>query len=154
MGYVRRHAIAIICAGVAVAAARASAPGLVIELSDNVGEFRLVNRGAAIRLESSVKIQREVGGAWQDVPVTNLDLTPACTRNPVPDCVSLAAGANLQPVPWSGNYCSSQCMANCNLDGPVPPGVYHYVVTSCDRKQRFLSAPFEKKAAAKNASGG
>jgi hypothetical protein len=153
MGHLRRHAIGVIvCAGVALAAARASGPGLVIELSDNVGEFRLVNHGAAIRLEASVKVQQKIGAAWQDAPVTNLYLTPACTSDPVPDCVSLAAGTSLQPVPWSGNYCSSQCMANCNLDGPVPPGIYRYVVTSCDRKQRFLSSPFEKKPAAKNAS--
>jgi hypothetical protein len=153
MGYLRRHTIgAAVCVGVALATARASGPGVEIELSGKFGEFQLINRGPAIQLNSTVKVQQKISGAWQDAPVTNLYLTPWCRPEPMPDCISLARGASLQPIPWSGNYCSSQCMANCNLDGPVPPGIYRYVVASCDRKREFFSAAFEKKHSAKNAS--
>jgi hypothetical protein len=147
MGYLQCKTIgALICVGVALATAAASAPGVEIELSGKFGEFRLVNRGAAIQLNSAVNVQQQVNGKWEDLPVTNLYLIPSCTRSPVPECVLLAAKSSLQPVPWSGNYCSSQCMANCNLDGPVSPGVYRYVVTSCDHERQIFSVAFEKKA--------
>jgi hypothetical protein len=131
-------------AGVLLAAAATSGGGVAIELPGKFGEFRLVNRGPAIELSRVVKVQQRVGGEWRDTPVTNLYLTPSCASH-VPECVSLGAKASLQPVPWSGNYCSSQCPANCNLDGPVPPGIYRYVATSCDRKHRMVSGAFEKK---------
>jgi len=147
MGRLRCHTLgATVCAGVVLAAAAASGPEMQIELTGKFGEFRLVNRGAALQLSSAVTVEQKVNGEWKDAPVTNFYLIPSCTQGPVPDCVSLAAKASLRPVPWRGNYCSSQCPANCNLDGPVPPGTYRYVVTSCDHKQRFVSAAFERKS--------
>jgi hypothetical protein len=147
MGQLRRHTIAAAaCAAVILVASAASAQTVDIELPGKFGEFRVVNRGTAIRLNSAVKVQRKVGSGWEDAEVSNLYLIPACQANAVPGCVSLAAKASLQPVAWRGNYCSAQCMSNCNLDGPVPPGTYRYVVTSCDHKHQFVSAAFEKKA--------
>jgi len=147
MGQLRCHTIgAAICAGMVLATAAASGPQVEIQLPGKFGEFRVVNRGAMIQLNSTVKVQHETGGDWQDSPVTDLYLTASCAHGAVPDCVSLSAKARLQPVPWSGNYCSSQCNLNCNLDGPAPPGIYRYVVTSCDHKHQFFSAAFPKKA--------
>jgi hypothetical protein len=128
----------------ALLAAAASGGGVDIELPGKFGEFRVVNRGAAIRLSAAVKVQQKTGGEWRDTPVTNLHLRDSCAK-PAPECVSLGAEGRLQPVPWSGNYCSAQCPANCNLDGPAPPGIYRYVVSSCDHKRRFVSAAFEKR---------
>ncbi len=149
MGKLRHHAIAVLaCAAVALSTVAAAGQVVEIEVSKTFGEIQLVNRGAAIQLSSEVKVEQMVDGKWQQTPVANLYLISSCTQSPAPACVLLAANASLRPVPWRGNYCSSQCMANCNLDGPVPPGTYRYVVTSCDRKRRFYSAAFEKKAQA------
>ena len=143
MERLRRHEIA---ASLCLAAIFAAPPAQVnIELPGAFGEFRLVNRGPAVRLNSVVKVQRKVDGAWQDAPVANLYLIQSCAPAAPPECVELAAGARLKPVPWTGNSCSSQCVQNCNLDGALPAGAYRFLVTTCDRKRRFVSPQFEKK---------
>ncbi|MBZ5625008.1 MAG: hypothetical protein LAQ69_40845 [Acidobacteriia bacterium] len=147
MGQFRRYALT--CAawvGGWLAAGAVPAPDLTIELPGKFGEFRLINHGAPVQLDSTVQVQQRIDGKWQETHVANLYLMISCQAAQPPRCVSLASGANLQPVAWSGNYCSSQCPTNCNLDGPVPPGIYRFVVTSCGRRYKFFSAPFEKKA--------
>jgi len=146
MDRLQRAAIgAAVCAGVILALAAATRPEIEIQLGGKFGEFRVINHGKSIQLNSAVKVQQKVGGEWQDTPVSNFYLIPSCGKGPVPDCVSLLSGATLQPVPWRGNYCFAQCIVPCNLDGPVPSGTYRYVLTSCDRKRKFVSASFERK---------
>jgi hypothetical protein len=149
MEQLRRYAlIAAACAGAAflMPAAQPAGDGAVeVQLLGNFGAFQVVNHGAAIQLGSLVKVEAKVHGEWKDSLVANLYLIPKCASGAAPKCLSLAAGQTLQPVPWRGNYCYSQCPEPCDLDGPVPPGSYRFVVSTCDRKRQFVSAPFEKK---------
>jgi hypothetical protein len=147
MGQFRRCPIALVVVAVACLPTVAGpVPKVTIGLPGKFGEFRLTNRGEPVQFDSSVKVQQQIDGEWRDTHVANLYLISSCKAGQPPRCVSLASGAVFQPAAWSGNYCSAQCTANCNLDGPVPPGVYRYVATSCDGMHRFFSAPFEKKA--------
>jgi hypothetical protein len=145
MGQFRRQALGTLAAlGVALAAAAAE-PTLVVELTGQAGAFRVVNQGAPLQLSTTVKVQHQIDGTWRDAPVTNLRLTAACTSDPGPQCLSLATGGTLEPVPWTGNYCTSQCTATCNLDGQAPAGTYRYVIVTCGHRLQFFSEPFEKE---------
>jgi hypothetical protein len=128
-----------------VAAQPAREPAVEVLLPGPFGAFQVVNHDVSIRLGTAVKVEQQVRGEWGDAAVTNLFLIHECTSAPVPKCVSLPARSTLQPVSWRGNYCYSQCPASCNLDGPVPPGVYRFVVSTCDRKRQFVSPAFERK---------
>ena len=143
MARFRRYALTA-AAGIVTLFAAAPLPRVEIQPGGKFGEFRVVNHGAAIRLRSAVEVQRREKDKWVDAHVANLHLTASCAGT-VPDCVTLAAGATLQPVPWTGSFCASQCTVNCNLDGTAPSGTYRFAVTSCDRKFRFYSDSFEKK---------
>ena len=144
MDQLRRYAIiAAACSATMLAAS--AVPQIEIQLPGKFGEFRVINRGETIQLNSTVKVQQKTPGGWQDAPVTNLRLRASCEAGAATECMTLAAGASLQPPSWTGSYCSSQCLSNCNLDGPAPPGTYRYVISSCDGEHKFVSPPFEKK---------
>jgi len=116
-----------------------------VNLAEQFGSFRLVNSGPSISLNSAVEVERQENGDWQNARVSNLLLIRSCQEKASQKCIQLAARATLQPPPWRGNYCSSQCPVPCDLDGPLPPGTYRFVITSCDGKHRFHSASFQKK---------
>jgi len=149
MGQLRCHTIgAAICAGMVLATAAASGPQVEIQLPGKFGEFRVVNRGAMIQLNSTVKVQHETGGDWQDSPVTDLYLTASCAHGAVPDCVSHCRPKPVcSPSHGAVTTVPSQCNLNCNLDGPAPPGIYRYVVTSCDHKHQFFFGRLPKEGA-------
>jgi len=133
-------------AGLLIASAQAAGkPALEVLLPGPFGALQVVNHGESIRLSTVVRVEQQVGADWKDTSVTNLFLIHECTTAPAPKCVSLSAGATLEPVSWRGNYCYAQCPVPCDLDGPVPPGVYRFVVSSCDHKHKFVSPMFEKK---------
>lgn len=144
MEQLRRYAI-IAAACSATMFATSAFSQIEIQLPGKFGEFRVINRGEAIQLNSNVKVQQKTTGGWQDAPVSNLRLGVTCEVGTATECTTLVAGASLQPPSWTGSYCSSQCLSNCNLDGPAPPGTYRYVISSCDGKRRFVSPAFEKK---------
>jgi hypothetical protein len=148
MDYFRRYALiaAVAGAGLLFAAPQpANGPAIEVLAPGPFGALQLVNHGQSIRLSAVLKVEQQLGNDWKDTPVTNLFLIAQCGAAPVPKCVSLPAGATFQPVPWRGNYCNSQCPVPCDLDGPVPPGVYRFVVSTCDHKRKFVSPTFEKK---------
>jgi hypothetical protein len=119
---------------------------IVVQLGQSFGEFVVINRGEPVLLQSAVVVEQEVDGKWEEVPVTNLELREVCHPSPSPGCIKLGAGARLKPVPWTGNYCFSQCPSPCRLDGPAPAGIYRFVIRSCDSNRAHASPPFEKPA--------
>jgi hypothetical protein len=149
MAQLRRNQMILAAfAGAILAAAAvqpAQDPAVEVKLSDGFGAFQVVNHGPPISLSSSVEVEQQVNGLWKNARVTNLYLISKCASVSVPKCVPLATGATLQPVPWRGSYCYSQCPVSCDLDGPLPPGTYRFVVATCDGKHHFASPPFEKK---------
>jgi hypothetical protein len=148
MEHLRRYALmAAACASAACLMPGSSPAGGAVEvqLPGTFGTFQLVNHGESTQLDSAVRVETKVDGEWKDSNVANLYLIAKCRSGAPAKCVTLAAGQTLQPMPWRGNYCSSQCPVPCDLDGPVPKGIYRFVVSACDRKRQFVSAALEKK---------
>ena len=111
---------------------------------------QLVNLGPSIELISTVTIERQVSGRWNDAGIKNFFLAGTCpssedwpSKNTIPRCVSLAAGAVLQPAPWLGYSCYSQCPTSCDSNLASPPGTYRFVVESCDGQRQIVSPPFQ-----------
>lgn len=152
MGRLRRYALTLSAVIAVTAATAATAQAqhlrqsidLRVEAGSEFGRFRIVNRGAGLRLNATVTVEQAQHGAWTPTAVGNLYLTTACAASPVPKCITLERRGSLQPVPWRGNYCDAQCPANCDLDGVVAPGKYRFAVTTCDGKHKFVSPAFEK----------
>lgn len=148
MGKFRRKALGatlVLFVGLDTLAAVAEGSfSLAIEVGPRFGEFRVVNIGDVVRLRSAVLVERQLGEQWQGVPVSNLELRETCLGAPSPPCVEIGAKKTLRPVPWTGNFCSSQCPNPCRLDGSAPPGRYRFLVVSCQGDQTYASSPFEK----------
>lgn len=121
-----------------------STPAITIELGQRFGEFIVINHGSALLIQSAVVVEQELGGKWQKIPISNLELREVCLTSPSPSCIELGANATLRPVPWTGNFCSSQCPVPCRLDNATPPGTYRFVIAPCYGKRVYTSPPFEK----------
>jgi hypothetical protein len=100
----------------------------------------IANHGTAdVRLRSSVTVEVESGGTFAAAPSSStLTLRYDCSHEPE-DCVTLAPGAELLPPSWLGTWGDMQCV--CTRCGPVEPGSYRLVVTTCDGAHRIESNP-------------
>jgi hypothetical protein len=103
----------------------------------------LANRGASeISLRTSVIVEVESAGSFAAAPSTSsLALRYDCTHE-AERCVTLAPGAELQPPAWLGTWGDMQC--RCTRCGPVEPGSYRLVVTTCDGSHRVESNTFAR----------
>lgn len=148
MGHIRRKSLILAaCTAVLFATGTAQSlatPSVDVQLPGKFGALRVVNGAVPVQLDSSIGVQRRVNDRWESVPVANFFLRAKCGSSPY-SCVSLGPGAELEPVPWTGNSCNSQCPTPCDLNGPLRPGIYRFLITSCDGKRTFASAPFEKR---------
>jgi hypothetical protein len=124
---------------------RGESSGVNVELGSGFGEFSVSNQGPTISLSSTVVVERKENEKWVRAGVTNLHLREACETTKVPHCRELKPNEKISAVRWTGKFCSSQCPSHCRLDGPAPPGIYRFVVTSCNGKESFSSPEFEKK---------
>ena len=115
-----------------------------IQLGSKFGEFKLNNNGPEVLLNSTIAVEQQQNGQWEKIPVSNLKLREVCKPEPVPKCFNLKKAGTIHPVPWTGNYCSSQCPTQCRLDGPVPAGTYRFVISSCDNQFTIHSPAFKK----------
>jgi hypothetical protein len=150
MGQLRRNALntagyAVLLLLLVSPLARANSSGVKIELGAGFGEFSVSSSGPAISLNSTVVVERKENEKWVRASVTNLRLREVCGANKLPHSREVKPDEKINAVPWTGKFCSSQCPSHCRLDGPAPPGIYRFVVTSCDGTQTFSSPEFEKK---------
>ncbi len=96
--------------------------------------------GADASLRSAVVVEVDEGGSFSGAPSSStLALRYDCAREPEP-CVTLAPGAELLPPAWLGTWGDMQCV--CTRCGPVAPGRYRLVVTTCDGAHRVESNAF------------
>jgi hypothetical protein len=101
----------------------------------------IANHGASeTSLAARVIVEVEHDGAFAEVPSTSaLALRYDCAHE-AEHCVTLAAGAELLPPDWLGTWGDMQCV--CTRCGPVEPGNYRLVVTTCDGSHRTTSNTF------------
>jgi hypothetical protein len=132
---------------VACNTAQAGPPALSIT-NGKPGVFTLEAKSPIkVRVLASIESLRD--NKWSDVSGSfdlgaGYRLVAKCeTRRPVKpaakDCIEIT---HLEPVPWSGMSCSSQCNGTCDKNGPLPAGDYRLVVTSCDGATTFTGEAF------------
>lgn len=108
---------------------------------DEPGAVVIENHGPSIALARKVLVERKQGTEWIESPVF-FNLVEHCGTAKAPACPELASGATLKPVRWNGYTCSGQCPRSCRSNHYAGPGVFRFVVFSCDRSQRFVSQEF------------
>lgn len=90
-----------------------------------------------VSLRSELVVEVDQGGTFQTAPsTTGLALRRDCAHE-AERCVTLAPGAELLPPDWLGTSGDVQCA--CTRCGPVEPGDYRLVVTTCDGAHRVES---------------
>lgn len=105
------------------------------------GSFAVENRGSDITLARPVIVQREQAGRWTD-ETTDLALLESCGQAGGA-CLTLPAGAKLNPLPWNGLVCASQCAQGCRANIYLGPGRFRFVLSSCDGRRQFHGPPFD-----------
>lgn len=145
--------VAVVWFAACTAATAGPSPSVTIT-NGKPGAFMIHVRAAtALRTVASIEGVRD--GMWASV-AARLDggdgyrLVARCDAKPGA-CITLAAGATLAPVPWSGMSCSSQCNATCDKNAPLAAGDYRLVLTSCDGKQTFTGPVFKMDGKARSA---
>lgn len=101
----------------------------------------ITNRGSsAAELGASLAIEVERDGTFVATEQASaLTLRYDCAHD-APACLTLAPGAELLPPEWLGTWGDMQCI--CTRCGPVEPGTYRFVVTTCDGAHRVEGTPF------------
>lgn len=108
---------------------------------DEPGVVVIENHGPPVALARKVMVERKRGTEWIESPVF-FNLVEHCGSAKTPVCPELASGATLKPVRWDGYTCSGQCPKSCRSNHYAGPGVFRFVVFSCDRSQRFIGPEF------------
>jgi hypothetical protein len=117
-----------------------------IENLTQPGAFEIQAAGSPISLSTRAVIEKYTPSGW--VPIAdNFLLGEACPSGAPPDCITLAAGAKLRPVRWTGFSCSGQCNHHCKKNVYRGPGTFRLTIFSCDNKTRFHGPAFKLPAA-------
>lgn len=111
---------------------------------DMLGGFEIENTGDDTELDGRVSIERKEGEEWRPLPNhIQLELIENCdAKKTSATCLNLRKGEKISPVPWTGFSCNVQCFKACRKNGYLGPGTFHFVVSSCDKKQKFYSPDF------------
>jgi hypothetical protein len=133
----------LVCLAAAVdsTAAPPSSPLQVTIRNGSVpGAFIVESSGPDVELSWMVGVERFVDGKWVVEPV-RITLQETCAQT-MGACLKLARGSHVQPKPWTGLSCASQCRANCRGNVWAGPGQFRFSVRSCDGKWRVHGPPF------------
>lgn len=104
--------------------------------------FQVVVSGDAIDLSRDVTIEHEADSGRYPIGGI-IQLIESCDKQlDAGTCVSLPAKGTITPVPWTGFTCDSQCPRACRANAYLGPGVFRYVVKSCDGKRQWASPYF------------
>lgn len=110
------------------------------------GAFEIRATDSPVFLSAHAIIEKSTQSGWVRV-ASNVLLGEVCARNPSPECISLAAGASLRPVRWTGFSCSAQCNRQCKKNVYRGPGTFRLTIFSCDKTVRFHGPPFKLPSA-------
>ena len=122
-----------------------AAPVVVTNLA-SPGAFSVRNASPQeVRVAREVIVERQTAGKWEQI-VAPVELVQRCENPPAGSCIALAGSATIRPVPWNGYSCAPQCPGSCRANVYAGPGTFRFVVTSCDRTQRFTGPAFELPA--------
>ena len=105
------------------------------------GAFEVVNEGGEISLSSRVQVQGLYKGGWMNA-IADVLLVRSCDTSQIPDCITLYRSESLQPLPWNGYSCASQCPTGCRANTIYPPGTFRFVVVSCSGDKSFAGPAF------------
>jgi hypothetical protein len=98
----------------------------------SVGKFSIEATKSPVKLQVVADIQGLRDGKWQSMPVDagrGYRLLSGC--GDIKDtCITVAT--KIEPVPWTGMSCSSQCNKTCDKNAPLAAGDYRLVVKTCD----------------------
>ena len=121
-------------------------------LETAIAEVRNLAQPGAFAIESSSpsgasferqgRIEQQTSAGWETV-FDEFYLVKNCGAvATLPACVTLAPGAVLRPVPWTGYTCYGQCPRPCKGNVYRPPGTFRLVLTACGEGARVVGAPF------------
>jgi hypothetical protein len=105
---------------------------------------------AAVRRD--LRVERQVGGAWQPVVTSGFMARASCATAP-PECVTIEPHSTLEVVPWDGVSGDAQC--ECEHCADAPAGRYRIIADICGGcvgSHSYASAPFDLPA--RSDSGG
>jgi hypothetical protein len=160
MAELRHYPLTTLSVGVTLVAALASLGGSCASKAEQLpGEPRVVVTNLAtpggvsiantskqdVQLARDLVVERQAAGKWERVEVA-LALSSTCEKPSTETCPTLAAGATLRPVRWNGFTCAPQCPGSCRANVYLGPGTFRFVVSTCDRAQRFVGPAFELPA--------
>jgi hypothetical protein len=108
------------------------------------GEFKVVNNSpkpVSFLASVAIEVQGE-SGVWRLTPAKTWLVASRGAARWLPVCVTVESGKDLRPPPWGGFDCTNPFGPNC--DGTLrKSGPLRFVVSLCDRSQRFEGPPFE-----------
>ena len=94
------------------------------------------------------RIEQQTARGWEPV-FEEFRLVEDCGAvATLPACVTLAPGASLRPVPWTGYTCRGQCPRPCKGNVYRPPGTFRLVLPVCGGGE-VTGPPFHMGARAK-----
>lgn len=127
----------------------ATASGVVTVRSEPAdrGHVLVVDNGTGtpLRLQRTIEVEREAGGAWEHVEASMLYLRERCDSAggglvEPPACVEIPAGTTFRAAAWTDMVGDAQCA--CEECGDASAGRYRMAVTPCDGGARLETAPF------------
>ena len=128
--------------GLVALAGHGQGAGITVRNLDPPEAVVVENDGPALSLSSKLAVERKSDGRWITANVF-FELTERCGAGQAPlDCVVIASGGSIKPVPWNGYTCTGQCPRPCRSNHYAGPGEFRFVVYTCDRKHRYVGAAF------------
>ena len=142
---------------VVVSAALATALSLAAAARVGAAEIRNLAQPGAFAIEASPagaslarqgRIEQQTAAGWKPV-FREFRLVADCDAvAKLPVCVTLAPGAVLKPVPWTGFTCEGQCPRPCKRNIYRPPGTFRLVLPMCGGGE-VAGPPFDMGGRAK-----
>jgi hypothetical protein len=106
------------------------------------GAFAIEASPSGASFEKRGRIEQKTATGWETVFDEFYLVNDCGAVATLPACVTLAPGAQLRPVPWSGYTCYAQCPRPCKSNVYRPPGTFRLVLTVCGGGAQVMGTPF------------
>jgi hypothetical protein len=126
----------IIAAGAAIIAAlvlSAGSQAAAVEIRNlaQPGAFVIDASPSGASFAKLGRIEQQTTRGWEPVFEEFRLLEDCGAMATLPACVTLAPGASLRPVRWTGYTCRGQCPRPCKGNVYRPPGTFRLVLALC-----------------------